>query len=962
MRRRNARVGQLCTCAIVRGLILCALLTTALTSTAAPPPSADELRQAEKDLGNPSFRKRAAAIETFRAAGSAARPMLKKLAESDDPEIAVRAREVLKDLLPGIRPDTPQPVADLVRAYFRETNRGRRSNVIRRLGSIKPFPLETVLELSRETEDPDLRRMLRGLISFQPEHFFRRILAKGDFTLAARILQIAAENGNTVAQHRLAAVLFLTGKEKEALPALIEKAKQSNTPADWMQVAALHRIAGRIQDARAVFEHIGKKQTGQPQLKANPTMRGIWGEGGFGGQAPFAGGTSFGFGLGAMGVGSHSLWENILLEAEDWDSYEKTVGNYAKPDAPTVLVRLAIAQAANGNSESLQTTIQQLKQLARKEHGNPNGRIAAQGLLAVDQLEAFRETLESQVDIPYFEAFSDLKQCLKLVPAPPENAKPQEIISAGLRRLNILHRTGGRDEAKAVCERLWKAAGASEHSTPLWYAVGAAVAGCGFRQDVLEHVEKRLTQKPWVMKPTGVGMLIQGNPSYIAFVDSVLSTVFPWSGFGKHVERVTRFMAGQTTAEEWRALLAKALASPNLEESEIAQFKILGACVTQDVIKDPAAAAAQWIECAMDPKLAPARFLIRRMTAFAAFEAGDWRVAKQIYERQKQSTEGLSSAMPGRQPAFLSMGQGASPSLAVPTWTLHMMMGRDWSGLLGRLSAEARKAGEDAEADRLLHEARLLAFTDGPAQARLATILADAGFADSAREQAELALRLASPQTNSRYFPSVVRIAAEFAAKKGDWARAVHLARWNRLQASCTGTRPRMSQPIPLRAALFQHECEGRAAIAANKPAEALRHFQTALEMLPSDCDAAIRLVGFLRTGGYDKQGEELIDSYGRHWVNLLKDYPQSALMHNNLAWFLANCGRDLDKAARLAEKAVELEPDTAAYLDTLAEAHIRLGNKQKAAELVQRCLELEPWTEWFAKQKKRVEAMKPKK
>ena len=37
------------------------------------------------------------------------------------------------------------------------------------------------------------------------------------------------------------------------------------------------------------------------------------------------------------------------------------------------------------------------------------------------------------------------------------------------------------------------------------------------------------------------------------------------------------------------------------------------------------------------------------------------------------------------------------------------------------------------------------------------------------------------------------------------------------------------------------------------------------------------------------------------------------------------------------------MRPDNAAYLDTLAEAHFRLGNAQKAAELEERVLRARP-------------------
>jgi hypothetical protein len=51
----------------------------------------------------------------------------------------------------------------------------------------------------------------------------------------------------------------------------------------------------------------------------------------------------------------------------------------------------------------------------------------------------------------------------------------------------------------------------------------------------------------------------------------------------------------------------------------------------------------------------------------------------------------------------------------------------------------------------------------------------------------------------------------------------------------------------------------------------------------------------------------------------------------NDLAWLCARCGERLDEAVKLAKAAVGSSPDTAAYLDTLAEAQYRAGNREES-------------------------------
>jgi predicted Zn-dependent protease len=56
------------------------------------------------------------------------------------------------------------------------------------------------------------------------------------------------------------------------------------------------------------------------------------------------------------------------------------------------------------------------------------------------------------------------------------------------------------------------------------------------------------------------------------------------------------------------------------------------------------------------------------------------------------------------------------------------------------------------------------------------------------------------------------------------------------------------------------------------------------------------------------------------------------------------------------AQKAVELEPNSPALLDTLAETYFQLGQKDKAIAIMRTCIELEPTIERHKAQLKRFE------
>jgi tetratricopeptide (TPR) repeat protein len=69
-----------------------------------------------------------------------------------------------------------------------------------------------------------------------------------------------------------------------------------------------------------------------------------------------------------------------------------------------------------------------------------------------------------------------------------------------------------------------------------------------------------------------------------------------------------------------------------------------------------------------------------------------------------------------------------------------------------------------------------------------------------------------------------------------------------------------------------------------------------------------------------------------------------------------AKCSRRLEEALKHAQKAVELSPDKAAYVDTLAEVHFQRGDRDEAIRHIRRCIELEPDSQYFHEQLTRFE------
>ena len=85
--------------------------------------------------------------------------------------------------------------------------------------------------------------------------------------------------------------------------------------------------------------------------------------------------------------------------------------------------------------------------------------------------------------------------------------------------------------------------------------------------------------------------------------------------------------------------------------------------------------------------------------------------------------------------------------------------------------------------------------------------------------------------------------------------------------------------------------------------------------------------------------------------------FPNSALHHNNAAWLAARCKRRLDDALAHINRALELVPNQAQYIDTLGEVYFQQGKIDLAIDCAKQCIELEPKTAFYQKQLTRFQA-----
>lgn len=154
---------------------------------------------------------------------------------------------------------------------------------------------------------------------------------------------------------------------------------------------------------------------------------------------------------------------------------------------------------------------------------------------------------------------------------------------------------------------------------------------------------------------------------------------------------------------------------------------------------------------------------------------------------------------------------------------------------------------------------------------------------------------------------------------------------------------------------------KGRIAIAQNRPSEAVILFQEALTIRETNNLIIQLAIAQIKSGdseaGYktfynwlEKHPKDILtrisladvllvqaklEEAQQQYIEIIRQYPDLAIAHNNLAWLLARKD-DLDNALKHAEKANKLEPENPQVMDTLGVINLSMGRAEKAVSLLQ--------------------------
>ncbi len=153
------------------------------------------------------------------------------------------------------------------------------------------------------------------------------------------------------------------------------------------------------------------------------------------------------------------------------------------------------------------------------------------------------------------------------------------------------------------------------------------------------------------------------------------------------------------------------------------------------------------------------------------------------------------------------------------------------------------------------------------------------------------------------------------------------------------------------------HKTRALGYIRVGKLEAGLREADAAMADTPGDADAVIDITNELQKSGHQKEADAFFERYTGVYVKLIEAHPNSGALQNEMAWAEAKTARNLPDAIMRGERAVALEPENTASIDTLAEAYFQHGDIQKAIDAMAKCILLEPKDPQHQKQMERFKA-----
>jgi tetratricopeptide (TPR) repeat protein len=130
---------------------------------------------------------------------------------------------------------------------------------------------------------------------------------------------------------------------------------------------------------------------------------------------------------------------------------------------------------------------------------------------------------------------------------------------------------------------------------------------------------------------------------------------------------------------------------------------------------------------------------------------------------------------------------------------------------------------------------------------------------------------------------------------------------------------------------------------AAGQRDRQLAELMAGFKIDPDDVDVLIALFNYPSLDAATREGvRKRIGQCAESFRQNIKSAPEEATAYNQLAWLIANTEGDKQEAIRASQKSLELRPESAGFLDTLARCCFAAGDLENAVKHQSRAVEID--------------------
>lgn len=870
-----------------------------------------KIRIAIFQLGEADFAIREEAEKFLWSLGDRAIPALREATESDDPEVARRAKLVLENFAYGIRPDTPKEVIDLLEQYRAANDPRQKQTALSGLARLEAPGARVLLKLAREERDEMLRGQAMQLLSGVLRQVGAQLVAAGELSSIEQMLRTCSVDGADGARD-LAAFLKIQGGTKEEiarlekLNATLQRAGEGGAAGDQ---GALHS-----PDAQFVPTRIAILYRAEGDLPAAAR----W----------------------AREAGEIELLRAVLAEQGNYADLAKVMEDRGVVDGDVADVGYLTAyHRLAGNTEAADKWAAKLVAYAKE---NPTDHWSAvEALLLNDRVDEALKILTTEKNYTGLMEFLNPRMQVAEAVDLYEQAKAAaatDLAKIRLQAAPALHFMGRGNEARDLIADTAKGEyGAPDFAT--WLQLIEAARSIGMPREQLEG---------WCIE--AIASAGQRQPGVPGPPDNV-SRVFDKAGFArgedaavwwqtlrdhhagesqaKTFERLRRLDQKQWSADELKDLAEETRRrAVNLPPGDRDRRLVLAAETL--ALNGQAAIAIDVLGEMLRQSDAPsAKLALADLLA----SAGQWEQAAEAYETASQHAGMKGNPLPVllRGWALVKAGKEEAGRRLLDTAYL-MPLGNEMlrhsvmMGVLERQAALLKKPDPLLEAEAARHRDMILRCGDG----------------------------------STWHWADATRRAAEVLNEKGDHLGAA--AGWDRAFLSNFSTSTSFIEPTAnLTIPVLIHRVRAQGLAKAGKVDKAVALAALCLKSTAGDADSQIEIVNALKEAGHAEQADVVYKRAAEVYDAMRRKYPESAQAHNLIAWLQSRCQRDLDAALANAKRGVELQPTSTAIIDTLSEVYFARGEYGHALELNAQNIAAEPNVEHHKKNRTRFLAAQEK-